>query len=681
MAIFILNSKHKSWENTPSQESPTSVNIFELIGDTASDLPTDPYYFSSPAGRYKMAQGSLAWIISTSNFYMYNSQNQWVMQTASGGGGGGGGTDDYTQLLNLPQINSVTLTGNLTAADLSLQSIIDSGHKLDPALIAYDTSHIAVSSTDKSTWDAKSDLTIGTTGTTAAAGNHTHTLSIASDSGTSDLNLSADTKYKITAGGNTYVIKTPVDNNTTYSLASGTDADADKIILTPSSGSAQKITVPYATTAGSAASADAVAWTNVSSKPTTIAGYGITDAKIASGVITLGANTITPLTSHQSVTDNNPTLAWSTKSKVGTVGSTDLNVTMPAKPTYTASDVGLGNVTNDKQVKGLASGTTQNNLVKFGADGYTVADAGVAVENQAAGISNVDTKIPTSKSVKQNVAKTSVLDGYAIKSTGSAIATTDTINDAFGKVEKRVQVNENNISYNTNNGVKNYLKPETISGIPTGITIQYEADDSITINGAYSGSDYAYVFLHSFTHDAIQYTLSCNVETMASKYYFYTRDGHMQTTQTLVYTYSDSDTTRIVMRIAPNTSFSNVNVKLMIRPSIIADTTYQPYALSNAELTALADLAVPTIPSTTTLASYAGTLAKGYHTAFIVNGQNPSDSPVSDNCFVDFFVYSANTAQMRVYPTYSTYAGEFYVRTKVSGSWGGWYKFQGTAVT
>lgn len=35
--------------------------------------------------------------------------------------------------------------------------------------------------------------------------------------------------------------------------------------------------------------------------PTTLAGYGITDAKIVNGVITLGANTITPLTSHQSL--------------------------------------------------------------------------------------------------------------------------------------------------------------------------------------------------------------------------------------------------------------------------------------------------------------------------------------------------------------------------------------------
>lgn len=40
----------------------------------------------------------------------------------------------------------------------------------------------------------------------------------------------------------------------------------------------------------------------------------------------------TYLTSHQSVTDNNPTLAWGATSKVGTVGSTDLRVTMPANP-------------------------------------------------------------------------------------------------------------------------------------------------------------------------------------------------------------------------------------------------------------------------------------------------------------------------------------------------------------
>ena len=68
------------------------------------------------------------------------------------------------------------------------------------------------------------------------------------------------------------------------------------------------------------------------SNPTTLSGYGITDAKIESGTITLGSDTITPLTSHQTVTDGNPTLDWSTQSTVATIGSTDIHVTMPSNP-------------------------------------------------------------------------------------------------------------------------------------------------------------------------------------------------------------------------------------------------------------------------------------------------------------------------------------------------------------
>lgn len=41
--------------------------------------------------------------------------------SATGGGGGGSGTSDYTELDNLPQINDVTLIGNKTSEDLSLQ--------------------------------------------------------------------------------------------------------------------------------------------------------------------------------------------------------------------------------------------------------------------------------------------------------------------------------------------------------------------------------------------------------------------------------------------------------------------------------------------------------------------------------------------------------------------------------
>ena len=44
----------------------------------------------------------------------------------------------------------------------------------------------------------------------------------------------------------------------------------------------------------------------------------------------------------------------------------------------TATNIGLGNLTNNKQVKGLSSGTTNNHLVAWGSDGYTVADSGIA---------------------------------------------------------------------------------------------------------------------------------------------------------------------------------------------------------------------------------------------------------------------------------------------------------------
>ena len=43
------------------------------------------------------------------------------------GGGGGGGTDDYTDLENKPKINNVTLSGNKTSSDLSLQDALVSG--------------------------------------------------------------------------------------------------------------------------------------------------------------------------------------------------------------------------------------------------------------------------------------------------------------------------------------------------------------------------------------------------------------------------------------------------------------------------------------------------------------------------------------------------------------------------
>ena len=123
--------------------------------------------------------------------------------------------------------------------------------------------------------------------------------------------------------------------------------------------------------------ADAVEWNNVLDKPTTIAGYGITDAKIENGTITLGSQTITPLTSAPVTSVNSKTGAVVlTANDVGalpsdTVIPTVNNATLTIRRnsidvgSFTAnsandvnidinvptdkSDIGLGNVDNVKQ--------------------------------------------------------------------------------------------------------------------------------------------------------------------------------------------------------------------------------------------------------------------------------------------------------------------------------------------
>ena len=87
------------------------------------------------------------------------------------------------------------------------------------------TSH--VSSITKRTFTLPS---LGTTETTAAKGNHTHTASIAADTGTSALVMTANTKYKLTAGGSTFIFTTPKD--TTYTSKDAVSGGTDVSLVT-----------------------------------------------------------------------------------------------------------------------------------------------------------------------------------------------------------------------------------------------------------------------------------------------------------------------------------------------------------------------------------------------------------------------------------------------------------------
>ena len=75
----------------------------------------------------------------------------------------------------------------------------------------------------------------------AATSGHTHTLSLATDTGTSSITLAHGGKYKLTAGGNTLIFALPSDNNTTYSITTGDNNGQIKV--TPSSGNAYNVSV------------------------------------------------------------------------------------------------------------------------------------------------------------------------------------------------------------------------------------------------------------------------------------------------------------------------------------------------------------------------------------------------------------------------------------------------------
>ena len=89
-----------------------------------------------------------------------------------------------------------------------------------------------VTTGEKYTWNNKSSLALGTTSTTAAKGDHTHTTTLATDSGTATVTLAHNTVYKLTAGGTSVIFKTPADNNTTYSSKTAASGGTDVSLVT-----------------------------------------------------------------------------------------------------------------------------------------------------------------------------------------------------------------------------------------------------------------------------------------------------------------------------------------------------------------------------------------------------------------------------------------------------------------
>lgn len=164
-------------------------------------------------------------------------------------------------------------------------------------------------------------------------------------------------------------------------------------------------------------------------KATTLAGYGITDAKIASGTITLGSNTITPIdtvkvnstalsvSSGDVSIPNASTSAYGCTKLTSATNSTSEALAATAKAVKTAYDLA-----NGKQ----SPATTLS--------GYGITDAYTKTE--------IDTKLTSAMHYKGNVATVADLpssgnqtgDFYNVTATGENYAWTGSDWDSTGSI-------------------------------------------------------------------------------------------------------------------------------------------------------------------------------------------------------------------------------------------------------
>lgn len=160
---------------------------------------------------------------------------------------------------------------------------------------------------------------------------------------------------------------------TTITLRTGVSADAVTTEKDP--------TVPAW---AKAANAPTYSFDDLTSHPVTLSGYGITDAKIESGTITLGSATITPLTSF---TETDPTVpAWAKAGTKPSYAFSEITGTPTTLAGYGITDAYTKTETNtaldgkmDKDTDGV-----DGNVAKIDANGNAV-DGGTALSTIVSG--------------------------------------------------------------------------------------------------------------------------------------------------------------------------------------------------------------------------------------------------------------------------------------------------------
>ena len=275
---------------------------------------------------------------------------------------------------------------------------------------------IHVTQGDKDLWDGKQGQITAGTGLTRTGDTINHSNSVTADptgigSATAIPIIKYDAQGHITevttatvypptsVGTSGYVWKSDGDGAGQWSQVTGTSP------ITVTNTSNTVTTITHDTSGVSAGTyksvtVDIKGHVTAGSNPTTLAGYGITDAHITSGVITLGSNTITPLVTSQLVTSTDD---WSSTVSDSNIPSEKLvKDSLDGKVSdvqINSTSIVSSNIANIPIASSSALGVVKTN--------YTTSGTDYAVEITGAG--NLHVNVPwTDQKVFQEAVSTNV---------------------------------------------------------------------------------------------------------------------------------------------------------------------------------------------------------------------------------------------------------------------------------
>lgn len=288
-----LETARTLWGQSFDGSANVSGSLTGVTDITASGLATLPnIHAATSLSIPKVAPDTTASWYDSSHAYLWSDSEGNYAESASGGGGGGGET------LTITKNGSAWLSYDGSAA-VSLNLVVPT----TLAELTDDSTHRVVTDTQISNWG------------TAYTNNHTHSNKSVLD-GIASTDITAwNGKYAKPSGGIpktdlASAVQTTLSNADTaygwgnhasagYLTSSSLDGYVNEIAtgtgnyISGVSKSGKKLTFTYGTLPTT------IAWGSVTGKPTTISGYGITDAKIEtpSGTsnrkITLGSNNFT----------------------------------------------------------------------------------------------------------------------------------------------------------------------------------------------------------------------------------------------------------------------------------------------------------------------------------------------------------------------------------------------------